>query len=353
MLSFSTLRRLALKHLVLVLASAHFSGCTDSQCARAVDTQGDRAGAQTQPVGSRKVAGAKDLTLDLGDKVTMTLVRIPPGRFLMGAPQAEKDSFKESQHEMTISQAFYMGMTHVTVDQFAAFVKDSSYTTDAEKAGWTRGNMLEDSHTPYYQANGVSWHKPPGDEVDLAKGDHPVVAVSWNDAQAFCLWASKTTGQRVVLPTESQWEYACRAGTTTVFPWGDNPDDGKGWANCADKSFKKRIHSPMRAFLQLGTRESFFSWDDGFVLTSPVGTFKANAFGLYDMIGNASQWCQDLKGVDTPPNGPGTENWRMTRGGSWFVGPETCNSAMRFADAPDFSSSETGFRVVVLAAGAD
>jgi formylglycine-generating enzyme required for sulfatase activity len=292
-------------------------------------------------------AGIKELMLDLGDKVTMKLVRIPPGQFLMGGTQAQQDHFKQAQHEVTISRAFYMGITHVTVDQFAAFVKDSGYKTDAEKAGWSGGIMLIDSDRPFFMAKGASWHNPPLDQhnspldqADLIKGDHPVVAVSWNDAKAFCDWASKKTGQRIDLPTEAQWEYACRAGTTTVFPWGDNPDDGKGWVNGADQSLKK-------------VRGGLFNWDDGYVLTSPVGTFKPNAFGLYDMIGNACQWCQDLKEADTASTGPGTSDLRMVRGGSWYRGPERCNSAMRSGRSPDFRSSETGFRVVVSAEGAE
>ena len=138
---------------------------------------------------------------------------------------------------MTISKPFYMGVTHVTVDQFAAFVKDSGYKTDAEKDGWSVGFEIKDGKFVRQKMDGCSWRNPSFDQ----KGDHPVVQVSWNDAKAFCDWLSKKSGKTVTLPTEAQWEYACRAGTTTAYPWGDNPDDGKGWANCADQSLKKKI----------------------------------------------------------------------------------------------------------------
>ena len=178
------------------------------------------------------------MTVDLGDKVTMKLVQVPAGKFTMGSPEAEKkaavkeavaagnsekdatDVFKdEVQHEVTISKPFYMGITHVTVDQFAAFVKDSGYKTEAEKDGWAGGFEIKDGKLNDKRVNGCSWRKPSFDQ----KGDHPVVQVSWNDAKAFCDWLSKKSGKTVVLPTEAQWEYACRAGTKTAYPWGDSP----------------------------------------------------------------------------------------------------------------------------------
>ena len=143
---------------------------------------------------------------------------------------------------MTISKPFYMGVTHVTVDQFAAFVKDSGYKTDAEKDGWSVGFEIKDGKIDVKKVDGCSWRNPSFDQ----KGDHPVVQVSWNDAKAFCDWLSKKSGKTVGLPTEAQWEYACRAGTKTAYPWGDNPDDGKGWANCADQSLKKKIPNAAR-----------------------------------------------------------------------------------------------------------
>jgi formylglycine-generating enzyme required for sulfatase activity len=314
------------------------------------------ASPSTQPV--------KELALDLGNKVTLKLALIPAGKFTMGSPEEEKkaavkeavaagipeatasDVFKdEVQHEVTISKPFYMGVTHVTVDQFAAFVKDSGYKTDAEKDGWSAGFEIKDGELDVKKVNGCSWRNPSYDQ----KGDHPVVQVSWNDAKAFCDWLSKKSGKTVVLPTEAQWEYACRAGTKTAYPWGDNPDDGKGWANCSDQTLKKKIPN------QKGW--TFFSWDDGYVFTSPVPSFKANAFGLYDMNGNAWQWCQDRygdyeKGAATDPTGADTGGLRVLRGGSWDGDPGNCRSAYRLRDVPGDRGDSRGFRVAV-AAGVD
>jgi len=302
---------------------------------------------QAQQPGARGGAGGKELTLDLGDTVALKLVRIPAGKFLMGSPETEEDRDKgEVQHEVTISKPFYMGVTHVTVDQFAVFVKDSGYKTDAEKDGWSLGFEVRDGDIGAKKTDGCSWRNPSFDQ----KGDHPVVQVSWNDVKAFCDWLSKKSGKTVVLPTEAQWEYACRAGTKTAYAWGDNPDDGKGWANAADQSLKKKLPNAPAAW-------KFFSWDDGFVFTSPVGSFKANTFGLYDMNGNAWQWCQDHygdyeKGAATDPTGADTGALRVLHGGSWINGPRRCRSAYRLRLSPVSRCGGIGFRVAV-AAGVD
>ncbi|MBS3734590.1 MAG: SUMF1/EgtB/PvdO family nonheme iron enzyme, partial [Phycisphaerae bacterium] len=188
-----------------------------------------------------------------------------------------------------------------------------------------------------------SWRNPSFDQ----KGDHPVVQMSWNDAKAFCDWLSKKSGKTVVLPTEAQWEYACRAGTKTAYPWGDNPDDGTGWANASDQSLKKKLPNE-KGWV-------FFRWDDGFAFSSPVGSFKANAFGLYDMIGNVWEWCEDRYGdyekeAVTDPTGAATGRLRVLRGGSWYDGtPGLCRSACRNRLNPEFRIDLNGFRVAVSA----
>ena len=278
----------------------------------------------------------------------MRLVQIPAGKFMMGTPATEKNRDKdEAQHEVTISKPFYIGVTHVTVDQFAAFVKDSGYKTEAEKEGWGVGVEIKNGQLIAAKMNGCSWRKPSFDQ----KGDHPVVQVTWNDAKAFCDWLSKKSGKTVGLPTEAQWEYAGRAGTKTAYPWGDDPRDGKGWANCADQSHRRKVPNAP-------TAGAFFSWDDGFVFTSPVASFKPNAFGLYDMVGNAWQWCEDRfgeydKGAVTDPTGPASGGLRVLRGGSWGWDPRFCRTGGRSWSNPAIRFGRCGFRVAVLAAGVD
>jgi len=351
--------------LALLCATLGFSGKEDVAATKST-AQGSAAVAEpAKPEAVPATEPAKELTLNLGGGVTMKMVLIPAGKFLMGSPDEEKkaavkevvaagipevqasDALKdEVQHEVTISKPFYLGITHVTVDQFAAFVKDSGYKTDAEKDGWGIGFEIKDGKIDFKKMDGGSWRNPSFDQ----KGDHPVVQVSWNEARAFCDWLSKKGGKTVVLPTESQWEYACRAGSKTAYPWGDNPDDGKGWANCADQSLKKKLPNAPAEW-------KFFSWDDGFVFTSPVGSFKANAFGLYDMTGNVWQWCQDRygdyeKGAVTDPTGADAGDLCVLRGGSWYSSPRYCRSAFRFWNDPGNRIDDYGFRVAV-AAGVD
>ena len=252
------------------------------------------------PSGNPSQFDHRELTLDLGNGVSMKLVLIPAGKFTMGSPETEKDREpNEVQHEVTLSKPFYMGVTHVTVDQYAAFVKDSGQKPDE----------------PSFKQS----------------GDHPVVNVDWYDTQAFCKWLSRKTGRTVVLPTEAQWEYACRAGSTTAFCFGDDEKDLGQYA-WYDKNSDCKTH--------------------------PVAQKKPNAWGLYDMHGNACQWCQDSygdydKGAATDPKGADAGSPRVLRGGSWYYLPWLCRAAHRHRGYPDIRLVNLGFRVAVLAAGVD
>jgi formylglycine-generating enzyme len=339
--------------MLLTLTLLALSGCTNSDRNKSADNNADRreAGQRAKP-DSADIP--KELLLGLGDNITMELVEIPPGKFLMGSPEFEKGrDNSEVQHEVTITKAFYMGVTHVTVGQFKAFIKESHYETDAEELGYSYGHKIVNGTVDFQKIYGNYWRKPSFPQTD----ENPVVQVSFNDARAFCDWLSNRSEKRVVLPTEAQWEYACRAGTKTAYPWGDNPDVGAGWANCADQSIKRQFpnEDPLAW--------TYFNWNDGFLFTSPVKSFKANAFGLYDMIGNAAQWCQDCyenynnQAVVDPTGPPPTPGaLRVIRGGSWARGPDDCRSASRkgiTAGAQPgfygFSSGSGGFRIVVLA----
>ena len=280
----------------------------------------------------------RTLDLDLGGGVRLKLVRIPGGKFMMGSPASEKSRSDDEGpcQEVAISKPFYAGVTEVTQSQFAAFVGGSQYMTDAQKraaAGKTHEAYSWDRrrHQSYR-----GFTQPAGS---------PVVNVSWNDAAAFCKWLSRRSDRGVRLPTEAEWEYACRAGMKTAYQWGDDPAAGGGWCNAADQTGKKVFPS-----------WTTFTWQDGYVFTAPAAEFKANAFGLYDMHGNVWEWCSDWYDRkyygSTPrrdPLGPATGKQRVLRGGSWSGGPQTCRSASRFRREPNYWDLNIGFRVVVEA----
>jgi formylglycine-generating enzyme len=300
--------------------------------------------------GHRKGAGTKVVTNSIG----MTMVLIPAGKFMMGnshTPEEELKAFKPyginlppdffkneyPQHGVRITKPFYLGAYHVTVGQFRQFVEDAGYQTDAEKRE-KKGAFGWDSEKKEFAFNAhYSWRRGGFEQTD----EHPVVNVSWNDAVAFCKWLSRKERKVYRLPTEAQWEYACRAGTTTRYYSGDNPETLAKVANVADAAAKVL----------------FPDWktirgNDGYVFTSPVGKFKPNTFGLYDMHGNAWQWCADRYGAkyyarspkDNPP-GPASGAFRVLRGGSWFCWPSACRSAYRNWFAPVGRYGGSGFRV--------
>ena len=303
---------------------------------------------------------ANDWAVDLGGGVKMALVLVPAGSFTMGSTEAEikavlakfpdcREDFiadEKPAHKVTISKAFHMGKHAVTVGQFRRFVEATGCKTDAEKGTLVKGAVV------FPEGKGrlvedASWRNPYFQQTD----DHPVVCVSWNDARAFADWLNATdkarpAGSNYRLPTEAEREYACRAGTTTWYQWGDNPDDGNGWCNGADLTLKKAFPDFLRG-------ASFFNWEDGYVYTAPVGSFKANAFGLHEMHGNVWEWCEDWygsykEGDQTDPRGPASARSRVLRGGSWGCDPEESRAPLI---GPIFALSSgtasMGFRVVV------
>jgi|GEM_PF-792513 len=305
---------------------------------------------------------------DLGGGMKMELVLIPAGKFKMGSGESAKDTaaffnktyrenfpadggggleedfFKNEhpQHDVSITKPFFMGMHHVTRGQFKQFVADTAYKTDTEKDkkllawGWD-SNKKQFSNDKKY-----SWQNTGFKQTD----EHPVVNVTWNDAVAFCKWLSKKEGQNYRLPTEAEWEYACRAGTTTRYPTGDDPKSiGKvgELADLTDVAVRAKI--PDWKYMIRG--------NDNYVFTSPVGKSKPNAFGLYDMHGNAFQWCEDWYGdkyyAASPtdnPSGPNSGTERVIRGGTWNFRPLGARSAERNKTEPDSRNCSAGFRVV-------
>ena len=275
----------------------------------------------------------------------MEFVYIEPGSFTMGngeSPKAlvkrdggKEDYFKaEKNHDVVLTKGFWLQTKEVTKEQFEKFIEDTGYKTDAEKNdggyGWDGSEWKKDAD--YY------WKNPSFEQG----ADHPAVCISWNDAVEFCKWQTKNDkdGRKYRLPTESEWEYACKAGKMTNYCWGDDPDKGKGWCNASDLTAKEN-----------NPNWTVFNWKDGYIYTSPVASFKANKWGLYDMHGNVFEWCQDWHGEYPSdkvkdPKGPGKGKFRVQRGGSWYSNPRNCRSANRFGNSPGDAYSDSGFRVV-------
>jgi sulfatase modifying factor 1 len=282
--------------------------------------------------------GRRVLTLDLGDGVTMELVRIQAGKFQMGSPPGEKERRgDEDQHGVEITRDFYLGKYEVTRGQFRAFVKDTGYRTEPETDGQGAWGYDEEPGKIEGRKPKYTWKSTGFAQTD----EHPVVNVTWNDANAFCRWLARRTKKAVRLPTEAEWEYACRAGSATRFYSGDDAETLAKVGNVADGTAKKKFPD----------WDSTIAAEDGYVFTAPVGQFRANRFGLYDMHGNVWEWCQDWLGPygDLSAKDPVREDYkgvRVMRGGSWGKRtPKICSAALRFSGAPQSRDLDVGFRV--------
>ena len=275
----------------------------------------------------------------------MEFVLIPAGEFSMGDTLSPEEADKRwpggnvewyqdthPRHAVTLTKPFYLGKCEVTRGQFARFVADSGYKTDAEKAGKAYGHKAG----RWGYQKGYSWKNPGFPQTD----QHPATGVSWNDAKAFCGWLSAKTGRTYGLPTEAQWEYACRAGAECIWPWGDDEKGAQGNANVAGEDEDVKW------------TDKFTGVRDGYTFTAPGGSFAPNAFGLHDMIGNVAELCADWYGdgcyANAPPSdptGPGEGRDRILRGGSSRGHPRDCRCAYRSWIEPWFADSLVGFRV--------
>ena len=304
----------------------------------------------------------------LSDSLGMSFVKVPAGEFLMGSdesanrqagafPTLPKSRFERLDdekplHRVRISRAFWMSRHELTVGQFRRFVEASGYVPESiadgtggygynrayDPATTVRGDAFEGRNPRY------SWRNP-----GFAQGDdHPVVNVTWFDATACAQWLSKTEGKIYRLPTEAEWEYAARAGTRTRYHSGDDPQSLLQVANIFDADSAR--HWPQWQAMALQGDDGK---GDGYAFTAPVGSFAPNAWGLFDMHGNAWEWVSDWHADDyyahsptDDPQGPATGEVRVRRGGSWHTWAFYARSAYRNWNAPDTRYTLVGFRLV-------
>jgi formylglycine-generating enzyme required for sulfatase activity len=238
------------------------------------------------------------------NSIGMQMVRIPAGEFLMGSPDSDGDARpnEKPQHQVRITKPFYLGIYPVTVGQFRQFARETGHKTDGEKAGDT-----------------VIWST----EFVAKREDNPVTFVSWNDAVAFFQWLSLKEGETYRLPTEAEWEYACRAGTKTIYSFGDDAT---------------------------GLRK--YAWIAPTNGNQPVGQKLPNVWGLFDMHGNVWEWCADWYADDhyvklppDDPQGPLKTSYRVIRGGGRDDDARGCRSAYRYWGSPVIRLQFLGFRL--------
>ena len=296
-------------------------------------------------------AASRDPRNDGTGQHPIAQAEIPAGTFVMGDASGDRNpgDGEIPLHRVTL-KAFSIDATTVTNDAFAAFVAATGYRTDAEAFGYSavfHAAVAADdddivgrpAQTPWWVGvRGADWTRPGGRRSDLdGLGDHPVVHVSWNDAQAYCAWA----GRR--LPTEAEWEYAARGGLERKkYPWGDDEVDADGW----------------RANIFQGRFPEENTGDDGFLTTAPVRSFASNGYGLWQSVGNVWEWCADwfsaetyAAGAATAPTGPDAGEQRVLRGGSYLCHDSYCNryrNAARSQSTPDSSMGNAGFRTVAV-----
>jgi formylglycine-generating enzyme required for sulfatase activity len=260
------------------------------------------------------------------------MVVVPAGTFTMGSPASELDGSdrERPQHAVTIAQPLAVGKFAVTVDQFEAFIRDTHGQAGSSCRTLEGGKMEE--------RTGRSWRDPGFPQTSA----HPVVCINFADAEAYVDWLSMRTGKRYRLLNEAEWEYAARAGTATRFFFGNDDKVLCRYANGTDAAAKLKVPG-------LGPSASC---NDGFAYTAPVGSFAANAFGLYDMHGNARQWVEDCfhpSYAGAPADGSAWKSTdctaRVQRGGAWGYRPANLRSAYRDGIEPTMRRSFTGFRV--------
>ena len=277
----------------------------------------------------QNAAGPSPISIDIGS-TRITLVRIPAGRFVMGDPNGLAD--EKPAACVAIDKPFWMAATETTNAQYRLF--DPSHDSRLEHGAFLQFSQAERG-------------------FDLNGPDQPVVRVSWREAMAFCRWLSDRTGRSFTLPTEAQWEYACRAGSAEAMSYGDVDANHVALANLADISVKRMPSLGWR--LPYGAIPPWHPtdgrFDDGYRVSAPVGTYRPNAWGLCDMHGNVCEWTRsDYRPYPYRDVGRRNEGSlaveKAVRGGSWYNRPVRARSSFRLSYPPHQRIYDVGFRVV-------
>lgn len=271
------------------------------------------------------------------------MVLLRGGVFTMGAQAGEEEREgvpanmrgRAQPQRQVIVPPFLIGRFEVTRDEFTEYFRATRQRTD--NACWAEG-----SDGKRYEYRGLTWRKPGFPQT----GRDPIVCINWFEARAFTGWLTKVTGRRYRLPSEAEWEYAARAGSTGPRPFAADATTFCGRANVGDQSLAD-------AYKHRRDTARYGVCSDGFPFTAPVGSFPPNAFGLHDMLGNVWEWTEDCwnpthdgAAPDHRPRYAGECDKRVVRGGGWFNEPWRSTSTFRFRDSSGHNGNMLGFRVV-------
>ena len=266
--------------------------------------------------------------VELRDGATLQLVLIPACEFVMGS--STHAAGEQPAMRAQIDRPFWIGAYEVTNEQYQLFAPNHD-------------SRVESKNTYQFGIHGYPVNQP----------QQPVVRVSWNEAMAFCDWLSVETGRNFSLPTEAEWEYACRAGSDSPMYYGNVDSDFSRFANMADAKLSEFASDPYTVDTPLKSPPKYDDWipkdarfSDGALLTVAPGQYEPNAWGLFDMHGNASEWTRSPYQPTSGFSDGGVNNRKIVRGGSWRDRPERCTTSFRVDYQPYQRVYNVGFRVI-------
>ncbi|NOX54395.1 MAG: formylglycine-generating enzyme family protein, partial [Planctomycetes bacterium] len=268
-----------------------------------------------------------ELEIEVSGDLKLAFVFIPPGEFVMGAADGPED--EGPPHRVCIERPFYMSRTEITNSQFSALVDPHHFS------GYAQWRSIDQR----------------GQGYPLFEPDQPVVRVSWHEAMAFCRALAERTGRRVTLPTEAQWEWACRAGSDSPLWYGTLDNDFSPFENLAGHEQVRFAFSGKRKWYLRDDR-----YDDGQLVTAPVGSYRPNPWGLYDMAGNVCEWTRTTYRAYPYDASDGRDDIsiptdstieKVVRGGSWYLPPSFARSAWRWKYPLWRKVFNVGFRIII------